>query len=172
MNILHTLKALRIPCLILTCALFNLAPAWADSNPAFWKHQTRGDFNTVLVTLKDSLEANQFIITSEENLSKGLENNKQILGEDKWNTIGFDNVTTIHFCSLVFNHEVFNLNMEWSILCPFKAVMYTMKKAPEQITILTVRTSYLLKKDRHKKAKAIAKKIDKRIMKAIKEGAP
>lgn len=171
MNTLHTLKALRIPCLILTCSLLNLTSAWADSNPAFWKHQTKGDFATVLESVKGSLEANQFIITGEENLSKGLENNKEVLGKDKWNTIGFDNVTTIHFCSLVFNQEVFNLNMEWSILCPFKAVVYTMKKAPKRITILTVRTSYLLKRDRHKKAKEIAKKIDKRIMEAIKEGA-
>ena len=170
MNIHHPLKIPGIICLALILSLVNVTHAYADGNPAFWQHKVTGDFDTVLTTLKDSLESNQFIIMGEENLSKGLENNKQILGEDKWNTIGFNRVTSLYFCSLVFNQEVFNLKMDWSILCPFKAVVYTMKKAPDQIIIQTIRNSYLLKKDKHKKAKVIGEKIDKRIMKAIKDG--
>lgn len=170
MRILHSLKALRLTGLVLFCFFIDLTPVFAGGNPAFWQHEVKGDFDTVVTTLKDSLEANQFIIMGEENLSKGLENNKQVLGEDKWNTIGFDKVTSISFCSLVFNQEVFNETMAWSILCPFKAVVYTMKKTPDKITIQTIRNSYLLKKDKHKKAKEIGKKIDKRIMKAIKDG--
>ena len=92
--------------------------AYAADNPALWKHQVKGDFNTVLASLKSGLEARQFQITGEENMSKGLENNKKIFGEDKWNTIGFENITVVHFCSLVFNHEVYNLNMDWAIPVP------------------------------------------------------
>ncbi len=142
----------------------------AAENPAFWKYKVKGDFATVLSDIKSGLEADQFLITGEENLSKGLENNKQIFGEDKWNTIGFGNVTAVHFCSMVFNQEVFNINMDWSILCPFKVVAYTMKAVPQEVTILTVRPSYLLKKDRHKKAKKIGKRMDQRIINAIKAG--
>lgn len=142
----------------------------AAENPAFWKHKVKGDFAAVLSNIKTSLEADQFLITGEENLSKGLENNKQIFGDDKWNTIGFDNVTAVHFCSLVFNQEVFNIKLDWSILCPFKVVAYTMKAEPQEVTIITTRPSYLLKKDRHKKAKEIGKRMDKRIINAIKAG--
>lgn len=146
------------------------ASAQAAENPAFWKHQVKGDFNTVLAGLKGSLEAKQFTITGEENLSKGLENNKKVFGEDKWNTIGFQNATAIHFCSLVFNQEVFNMSMDWSVLCPFKVVVYNMKKNPDQITILTVRPTYLLANDPQKKAAEVGKKIEERILSSIKEG--
>jgi len=143
--------------------------AYAADNPALWKHQVKGDFNAVLAGLKAGLEAKQFQITGEEHMSKGLENNKKTFGEDKWNTIGFQNVTVVHFCSMVFNHEVYNLNMDWAILCPFKAVVYNMKAKPEQITILTTRPTYLMAKDAHKKAKEVGKKIEERIVSAIKE---
>lgn len=151
--------------------MWVLGTAQARDNPAFWKHEVKGDYATVLAGVKSSLEASQFMITGEENLSKGLENNKAVFGEDKWNTIGFQNATAVHFCSLVFNHEVFNLNMEWSVLCPFKAVVYNMKREPNKITILMVRPTYLLKQDPHRKAGAIGKKIEDRIVAAIKEGA-
>ena len=143
--------------------------SYAAGNPALWKHQVKGDFNTVLASLKSGLEARQIQITGEENMSKGLENNKKIFGEDKWNTIGFQNVTVVHFCSMVFNHEVYNLNMDWAILCPFKAVVYNMKAKPDQINILTTRPTYLMANDPHKKAKEVAKKIEGRIVSAIKE---
>lgn len=161
--------------IFLTCFLVftaGLLPysAFAADNPALWKFQVKGDFNTVLSNLKSALEAKQFVISGEENLSKGLENNKQIFGENKWNTIGFQNVTAVHFCSLAFNQEVFNINMDWSTLCPFKVVAYNMKSKPDQITILLTWPSYLLEKDPHPKAKAIGKKIDDRIESAIKEG--
>ncbi len=56
--------------------------AYAADNPALWKYQVKGDFNTVLASLKTDLEAKQFQITGEENMSKGLENNKKVLGEE------------------------------------------------------------------------------------------
>ena len=165
----------RQPALFLTCVLLFWgcllsSPAFAAENPALWKFQAKGDFNTVLSNLKSGLEGKQFMITGEENLSKGLENNKKIFGEDKWNTIGFQNVTAVHFCSLAFNQEVFNMNMEWSTLCPFKVVVYNMKSKPDQIMILLTRPSYLLAKDPHPKAREIAKKIEDRIESGIKEG--
>ncbi|MCK5499600.1 MAG: hypothetical protein KAI77_10375, partial [Gammaproteobacteria bacterium] len=102
--------------------------------------------------------------------SKGLENNKQIFGEDKWNTIGFDNVTAVHFCSMVFNQEVFNIKLDWSILCPFSVVAYSMKAVPQEVTIITVRPSHLLKQDHHKEAEKIGIRMDQRIINAIKAG--
>lgn len=145
------------------------APGYAAENPALWKYQVKGDFNAVLTDLKAGLEAKQFQITAEENMSKGLENNKKIWGENKWNTIGFQNVTVVHFCSLVFNHEVYNINMDWATLCPFKAVVYNMKAKPDQITILMTRPTYLLARDKHPKAKEVSKKIEDRIVTSIKE---
>ena len=145
-------------------------PAHAAENPALWKYQVKGDFATVLTHLKHGLEAGQFIITAEENLSKGLENNKHLFPAGKWNTIGFDNVTAIHFCSLVFNQEAFNINLDWSILCPFKLVAYTTKKAPKDVTLVMIRPTYILAKDTHKKAKEVGRKIEDRIVAAIKEG--
>ena len=157
----------------LTSALIGFAslsaPGYSAENSALWKHRVKGDFNTVLTNLKAGLEAKQFQITAEENMSKGLENNKKVFGEDKWNTIGFQNVTVVHFCSIVFNQEVYNLNMDLAILCPFKAVVYNMKAKPDQITILTTRPSYLVAKGTDKKAKEVSKKIEDRIVAAIKE---
>jgi len=106
---------------VIAILMVSLAPALhAAGNPAFLKYHAKGDFQTVLADIKSSLEAKQFIVTGEENLARGLENNKQVFGADKWNTIGFKDSTTVHFCSLVFNQKVFNINMDWSILCPFK----------------------------------------------------
>ncbi len=155
--------------LTILAALFPLTVRAAD-NPAFWKYQVKGEFATVLANLKTSLEARQFNITGEENLAKGLENNKQIFGADKWNTIGFKDATTVHFCSLELNQEVFNINMDWSILCPFKISVYTMKNKPGVVTIITTRPTYLLAKDPHPKAMEIGRKIEKRIIEALHEG--
>lgn len=155
--------------LTILAALFPLAVRAAE-NPALWKHEVKGEFAPVLANLKASLEAEQFIITGVENLAKGLENNKQIFGADQWNTIGFKDVTAVHFCSLVFNQQVFNLNMDWSVLCPFKFTAYTMKNKPGVVTVVTVRPSYLLAKDTHPKAKEIGRKMEKRITEALREG--
>ena len=109
-----------IICFILASGI-TVSDINAANNPALWKYKVKGDFSTVVENLKSGLESSQFIITDEEHLSKGLENNKAMLGGDaKWNTIGFDNVTSINFCSIVFNHEVFNIDMDMSFLCPFK----------------------------------------------------
>ena len=169
---MKTLQSLSNVLVALALALGAATAAYAEDNPALWKHQVKGDFKTVLADLKAGLEARQFQITGEENMSKGLENNKKVFGEDKWNTIGFQNVTVVHFCSMVFNQEVYNLNMDLAILCPFKAVVYNMKAKPDQITILTTRPSYLVTKGTDKKAKEVGKKIEERIVTAIKESAP
>lgn len=150
-------------------ALLPLTARAAD-NPAFWKHQVKGEFAPVLASMKASLEAKQFIISGEENLAKGLENNKQVFGADKWNSIGFKDATSVHFCSLVFNQEVFNITMDWSILCPFKVTLYTMKDKPGVVNVITVRPTYLLAKDPHPKAKEIGRKMEKRIIEALREG--
>ncbi len=159
-----------VAALTILAALFPLT-VHAAGNPAFWKHQVKGEFPTVLANLKASLEAKQFLITGEENLAKGLENNKQVFGADKWNTIGFKDATAVHFCSLVFNQEVFNINMDWSILCPFKLTAYTMKNKPGVVTVITVRPTYLLAKDPHQKAKEIGRRMEKRIIEALLEGS-
>ena len=157
----------------LTSALIGFAslsaPGYSAENSALWKHRVKGDFNTVLTNLKAGLEAKQFQITAEENMSKGLENNKKVFGENKWNSIGFQNVTVVHFCSLVFNHEVYNINMDYAVLCPFKAVVYNMKVKPDQITIQMTRPTYLVAQYQHPKAKEIGKKIEDKIVAAIKE---
>ena len=155
--------------LAILAALFPLTLRAAE-NPAFLKYQVKGEFAPVLANLKTSLEAKQFHITGEENLAKGLENNKQVFGADKWNTIGFKDATSVHFCSLVFNQEVFNLTMDWSILCPFKVTAYTMKNKPGVVNIITVRPTYLLAKDPHPKAQEIGRKIENRITEALREG--
>lgn len=171
MDILISYRKIIITLLIVFLSLTaNSLYVQAAENPAIWKHKVKGDFATVLSDIKTGLESSQFLITGEENLSKGLENNKEIFGEDKWNTIGFDNVTAVHFCSMVFNQEVFNINMDWSILCPFKVVAYSMKAAPNEITIIMARPGYLLKKDPHKQAREIGKRMDKRITSAIMSG--
>jgi len=170
MNKLFLRPILGLLALMLS-GMAGLAPAArAADNPAFVKLQAKGDFNAVLSSVKTALEAKQFMITGEENLAKGLENNKKVFGEDKWNTIGFQNATAVHFCSLAFNQEVFNQTMDWSVLCPFKVVLYNMKAKPDEIHIITVRPAYLLEKDPHKKARETGKKIEERIMSALKEG--
>ncbi len=146
------------------------APLYAADNPAFMKFHAKGDYATVLANVKQALETGQFVISAEENLSKGLETNKQLFPDGKWNSIGFENVTAVHFCSLVFNQEVFNINMDWSILCPFKLAVYSMKNAPQDITVIVQRPTYLLAKDPHPKAKEIGKKMEDRIVTVIKEG--
>ncbi len=143
----------------------------AGENPAYWKYQVKGEFDQVLSNLKTGLETAQFLITDEENLAKGLENNKHMLGgEEKWNTIGFDRATAVLFCSIVFNHEVFNIDMDWSILCPFKVVAYTMKSDPKNVTLITVRPTFLLKDDPRPQAKDVGQRIEKRIVDGIKKG--
>lgn len=160
-----------LPLLVLAALLAIVAPpASAAENAAFWKYQAKGDFNEVLTHLKHGLLAAQFQITAEENLSKGLENNKHLFPAGKWNTIGFDNVTAIHFCSVVFNQEVFNVDLDWSVLCPFKIVAYTTKKAPKDVTFVMVRPTFIMDKDKNAKAKGVGKKIEDRIVAAIKEG--
>jgi len=166
---------LRAAAFLLVPILCGVLPAMAPAaraadNPAFLKLQAKGDFNAVLSSVKTAIEAKQFHITGEENLAKGLENNKKIFGEDKWNTIGFKEATAVHFCSLAFNQEVFNLTMDWSVLCPFKVVLYSMKAKPDEIHLITLRPTYLLAKDPHRKAGEIGKKIEERILGALKEG--
>lgn len=165
---------------IFSCALVTLfvlliqgcdQVAKTKGNPALWKHKVTGDFSQVLDSVKSALIADQFMITGEENLALGLKNNRNVFGEDKWNTIGFKDVTAVHFCSLVFNHEVFNINMDWSMLCPFKVVLYTMEQSPDEINIITLRPVYLLKYDPHPRAGEIGKKIEERIVDSLKKGA-
>ena len=52
----------------------------------------------------------------------------------------------------------------------FKLVAYSMKKTPKDVTIVIQRPSYALDKDPHPRAREIGKKVDERIMSAIKEG--
>jgi uncharacterized protein (DUF302 family) len=170
MNTLSSRYILSLLVLLLLIGAGFTHQAFAAGNPALWKMHTKGDFDTVLSGVKTALEAKQFVITGEENLSKGLENNKQVFGEDKWNTIGFQNATAVHFCSLAFNQEVFNMTMDWSVLCPFKVVLYSMKAKPDEIHIVMIRPTYVLAKDPHKGAKKVGKKIEERIVSAIKEG--
>jgi uncharacterized protein (DUF302 family) len=140
-------------------------------NPALWKLHVKGDFAKILSGVKNELQAAQFQMTGEENLSLGLEKNKHLFANEEWNTIGFENVTALHFCSVVFNQEVFNVKMDWSVLCPFKLVMYTMKTAPEDVTIVMVRPTYLLANDPHPRAHEIGRVIEDRITNAIRDGS-
>lgn len=130
---------LSLMAMLIVNGMLGLGPAQAADNPALWKYHAKGDYNTVLNGIKTSLKAAQFQITGEEVLSRGLEKNKHLFPEGKWNTIGFGNVTAVHFCSVVFNQEVFNIDLDWSILCPFKLVAYTSKDAPKDVTIVIVR---------------------------------
>lgn len=167
---MKTLFALLSLCLsVLYLAAAPIAGHAAD-NPAFWKYEVKGDFADVLNRVRNGLLAAQFQITAEENLSKGLENNRHLFPPGKWNTIGFENVTALHFCSIVFNQEVFNIDLDWSILCPFKLVVYNTKKASRDITIVTLKPTYLLAQDKNKKAGEIGKRIEERITSAIREG--
>ena len=168
------MKAISIRTLVLLAILVVMFPLTASAagsvNPAFWKHEFRGEFPTVLANLKAGLEAKQFIISGEENLARGLENNKAIFGLDRWNTIGFKDATAVHFCSLVINQEVFNLNMDWSILCPFKVVAYTMRNRPGVVTVVTIRPTHLLAQDPHPKAREVGRRMEQRITEALLEG--
>lgn len=163
---------LRTTAILLTL-LPPAAPVHAadDANPALWKATVRGDYARVLAGVKSSLEAAQFQILGEDNLSRGLENNIETFGADKWNSIGFGNVTAVHFCSLTFNQQVFNINMDWSILCPFKVVVLNMKAAPDRITLILTRPTWILARDPHPEARRIGETIEKRIVAALREGA-
>lgn len=156
--------------ILLAGALAAYAARAAADNPALWKYRAQGEFAEVLSHIRHGLQAAQFQITQEENLSRGLENNKHLFPEGKWNAIGFDNITALHFCSVVFNQEAFNVDLDWSVLCPFKLVAYTTKKAPKDVTIVLIRPTYILDKDTNPKAKDVAQRIERRITGAITEG--
>ena len=141
--------------------------AWAEDDPAIWKMQVKDNYAALLEDVKTGLEAEQFSILSESNLAGALAMNRDVLGKDKWNTIGFDEARAVTFCSLVFNQEVLNLDMDYSILCPFKIVLYSMKSEPEVVTILMVRPTYLLAHHKDPGAQEIGQKIEDRIVKAI-----
>lgn len=140
-------------------------------NPALWKASASGDHARILAGIKAALEAHQFQILGEDNLSRGLENNLEIFGAERWNTIGFGQVTALHFCSLTFNQQVFNINMDWSILCPFKVVVFNMKRDPARIQLILLRPSWILARDPHPQAKRIGRLIESRIVEALREGA-
>ena len=76
------------------------------------------------------------------------------------------------FLFLVFNQQVFNLNMDYSILCPFKVVLYSMEKSPDSVTIIMVRPTYLLAHFPDPSAKEVAKRIEYRIVAALTEALP
>jgi uncharacterized protein (DUF302 family) len=140
---------------------------WTEDDPAIWKMRVEDNYAALLEDVKTGLEAAQFSILSESNLAGALAMNRDVLGNDQWNTIGFDEARAVTFCSLVFNKEVLNLDMDYSILCPFKIVLYSMKSEPEVVTILMVRPTYLLAHHKDPGAKAIGQKIEERIVKAI-----
>lgn len=146
------------------------APPAPTENPVLWKHAVKGNFADVLARIKTGLQVAQFQLTGEEDLAKGLANNRHLFPNGEWNSIGFDNVTALHFCSVVFNQQVFNIKLDWSVLCPFKLVAYSMKAAPDEVTIVTVRPTYLLANDPHPRAKEIGRSIEDRIVAAIREG--
>lgn len=167
-NLSHSV-ALLVALFFLTVA--GSARAQDAANPALWKLSVTGEYRSVLAGVKASLEASQFQILGEDNLSRGLEYNMEIFGADKWNTIGFGNVTAVHFCSLTFNQQVFNINMDWSILCPFKVVVFNMKAQPDRINLIFTRPSWILARDPHPEAKRIGEMIETRITSALREGA-
>jgi uncharacterized protein (DUF302 family) len=76
----------------------------------------------------------------------------------------------VHFCSVLFNHEVFNADLDWSVLCPFKVVAYNLKESPSIVHIVTVRPTYLLKDERNKSMRELGQKMERRIVDAIKAG--
>jgi uncharacterized protein (DUF302 family) len=144
--------------------------AAAGDNPALWKHSVGGDYAKVLAGIRHGLAAAQFQILGEDNLSRGLENNMEIFGADRWNTIGFGRVTTLHFCSLAFNQQVFNMDMDWSVLCPFKVSVYNMRSDPQRIHLVLVRPTWILGQDPHPRAREIGQAIEARIVEALREG--
>jgi uncharacterized protein (DUF302 family) len=154
---------------LLAVLLGSSVAVQADENPAVWKREVKGRYDVVLEDVKSALQASQFTITSEHDLARALAKNRDIFGEGEWNTIGFREATAVNFCSLVFNQRVFNLNMDYSILCPFKVVLYSMDKTPDEVTIITVRPTYLLAHFPDPSAKEIADKIEHRIIEALTE---
>jgi len=50
-------------------------------------------------------------------------------------------------------------------------VVYTMKTAPKDVTIVIVRPTYIMASDKNKKAAAVAKRIEERIITAIREAS-
>lgn len=146
------------------------ASATDTKNPAFWKHHVTGDYAETLDSLRTGLEAHQFTITGENDLSGALERNKEALGMDKWNTIGFENVRAISFCSVLFNLNSINTDIDLAILCPFKLVIYNTRQAPREITVITVRPSYLVQHESSAKAKEMGEQMEQRIITAIKAG--
>jgi uncharacterized protein (DUF302 family) len=155
--------------LLLAILLGSSVAIQADENPSVWKREVKGRYDVVLEDVKSALEANQFTIVSEDNLARALAKNRDIFGEGKWNTIGFREATAVNFCSVVFNQQVFNLNMDYSILCPFKVVLYSMDKTPDMVTIITVRPTYLLAHFPDPSAEQLANKIENRITAALTE---
>jgi uncharacterized protein (DUF302 family) len=156
---------------LVVALLLLTAAAHASDTAALWRHQVKGEFDAVLSNLKSGLERAQFLIANEEDLAKGLENNRHLLGGDyRWNVIGFERVTAVHFCSVFFNHEVFNVDLDWSVLCPFKVVAYNLKESPSIVHIVTVRPTYLVKDERNKNMRELGQKIERRIVDAIKAG--
>lgn len=158
------------PTLLIASLISGLGMASDTRNPAFWKHHVTGDYQEVLNAVKHGLETLQFTITDEQDLSGALERNKDMLGEDRWNTIGFDRITAVHFCSLLFNQQAFNTDIDLSILCPFKLVVYSMKDAPQKVTVITLRPSYLVQNESKAKARELGQEMEDRIVKAIKSG--
>lgn len=156
----------------MAAALLFVAPgAAASDSPALWRYQVKGEFDVVLNNLRSGLERAQFLISTEEDLAKGLANNRHLLGgELKWNVIGFERVTAVHFCSILFNHEVFNTDLDWSVLCPFKVVAYTLREFPGVVHIVTVRPTYLIRDERNRQMRALGAKVERRIVEAIKAG--
>jgi uncharacterized protein (DUF302 family) len=145
------------------------AAGQAEDNPALWKREVKDNYAAVLEDVKSALEANQFSITGESDLAKALAKNRHVFGQGKWNTIGFQEATAVSFCSLLFNQEVFNLNMDYSILCPFKVVLYSLESRPGMVTILMVRPTYLLAHFKDPSAREIGQKIEDRIVWALDE---
>lgn len=162
------MKAL-IRCLA-ALAFFGAVAAWAaDGNPALWKVEARGDFDTVLAGIKRGLESAQFTVTGEENLARGLEKNAQQFPPGQWNSIGFGRVAAVHFCSLQLSREIFNTDMDWAVLCPFRVMAYSMKNTPDRVTIVLVRPGWILGRDPHPRAPEIARQIEDRIIGAIRD---
>ncbi len=155
---------------LLAAALAPAAPAAAASDsPALWRYQTKGEYDAVLSNLKSGLERAQFLISNEEDLAKGLENNRHLRGgELKWNVIGFERVTAVHFCSILFSHEVFSTGLDRSLSRPFKVVAYNLKESPNIVHIVTVRPTYLLKDERSEKTRELGTKVGRRTVDAIK----
>ncbi|MGD2083059.1 MAG: DUF302 domain-containing protein [Chromatiales bacterium] len=160
----------------LAAAMLLTAPLPAvaedDANPAIWKMEVQDNYAALLEDVKSGLEAQQFTVLYVSDLAGALATNREVLGVDKWNTIGFDQAQAVQFCSLLFNQEVLNLNMDYSVLCPFKVVLYSMQDKPDMVTILMVRPTYVLAHYKDPSAAEIGKRIEDRIIAALKEAMP